>query len=147
MPDQDWTIVVSKSKTKKDKKDADTRRKDKARRKLGKLRGSVAAPSRLVGPEDLKVGMHVIVSRVTSEAVWLTDDPAGGERLARETYESFPWCTFVYRITAVSLPYVLAVDTEGDPATLDVRRHRLARVANSFGKLAFRQQRLSERAK
>lgn len=135
------------SKSSKTKKDAETPRKSKARRKLQKTRGNVETPSRLIGPEDLKVGMYVTVSQVNQEAVWLTDDPSGGERVEREMYESFPWCTYVYRIRAVSLPYALAVDHEGDVATLDLRRHRLARVAKSFGKLTFRLQRLAEQSK
>lgn len=43
-----------------------------------------------------------------------------------------------YRVSAVCLPFVLAQDADGAGRTLDVRRHRLVRLTERYGKKAFK---------
>lgn len=45
--------------------------------------------------------------------------------------------TVPFRVVEVCVPFVLVAEPDGAHRTLDLRRHRLARVSDRFGQRAF----------
>lgn len=95
--------------------------------------------AKVVAPEDIQPGDYLVVLHTTYE---LTPMLIGCEsfsappRAAPVTLMS--WDTEPKKVLGVCLPIVLIVEPDGDKATLDTRRHQLARVAPHFGRAAFR---------
>ena len=105
--------------------------------------------SRRIAPEDLKRGEYIAVACIVhyyylpsevAEARWARPEPipfpcidcASGEAL---------------KVVAVCLPFVLALDCDGDKRTLDVRCHRLVRLSEEYGREAFKPKETKEPAK
>lgn len=93
----------------------------------------------LLAPEDIRPDHYVAVLYVVGEFVpwgaleesqWRAVEPI--RVLLTPRYTAHP-----VQVVEVCLPYVLVRDAEGDCATLDVRRVRLARVSTRFGRRAF----------
>ena len=103
-----------------------------------------------LAPEDVRPDMYVTVHEVIREhpTFFLCPDgpmpPAGHKvRLAwRAVRAGTP-----YRVKAVCLPYVLVYDTKNDPHTFDVRRHRLVRLDDEYGRQAWHAIQSSEKRK
>ena len=119
--------------------------KTKKRRKAaGAGRGMLKAcgrPSRLIGPEDVRPGIWVTVSEVTHRLPDACDDgfsPAGElRRLGTMTWTGPSMIAGMpLLVQAVSLPFVLTTDAEGEPWELDLRKHRLARLPKQCGRRA-----------
>jgi len=94
--------------------------------------------SRFVGPEDVRPGDYVTISHTTHEVI-ACDAPITGsqemEPIRVRTLSALAGWPF--KVVSVSLPFVMVIDAYGDHATLDFRRHQLARVPKSYGKAAF----------
>ncbi|MHC4996202.1 MAG: hypothetical protein ACYTGQ_14255 [Planctomycetota bacterium] len=95
--------------------------------------------SRFIGPEDVCVGDFITVTDCIHqispfERMDTRDrevDPIRVEMMSR-------MAGWPLKVVAVSLPYVAIIDADGDHFSLDFRRHRLARVARSYGKALFK---------
>ncbi|MEL7238399.1 MAG: hypothetical protein AAGK78_06015, partial [Planctomycetota bacterium] len=115
-------------------------RKAVARRKKTSAEAPVLTePSRLIGPEDVAAGQYVTVVETDHQATWIGDAPSGGgEQVWQEHYTARSCAAgWPYKVVTVSLPYVFAKDTDGEPVVMDLRRHRLARLSDAYGKAAF----------
>lgn len=96
--------------------------------------------ARAVAPEDLRPGQYVAPLHVVSERVreaWECLD-ASSDKLVRMARlpegEPIP-----VLIVEVCLPFVFIQTAEGKHSVLDVRRWRLAHVAEQFGQRVFAQ--------
>ncbi len=93
-----------------------------------------------VAPEDLQPGdyinaLHVIVEHYPLP--WERDSLAHGPGPVRTL--SLPDGTLPARVVEVCLPFVLIKTPQGKHRTVDVRRYRLARVSERFGRSVFEQ--------
>ena len=95
-------------------------------------------PSRLIGPEDIRVGEYVTVSHVVYE--WVSRDehqtlhrpiePTRVTMMADDAGRPL-------RVVGVCQPFVLVEDPRGKHTTVDLRQHRLAKLSRDFGTHAF----------
>lgn len=96
-------------------------------------------PSRVIGPEDVRIGDYVAITHTTYEFI---ADPCTGitqpeVKPARVTM--IPWnAGRPMKVVAVCLPFVLVLDTSRTTETLDLRRHRIARLGRAYGRKAFK---------
>lgn len=101
---------------------------------------SIAAP---IAPEDIRPGDYITILHVVLEI--LGDFCVADTRYTRIEPVQIQCLPFgeppVLEVDAVCLPYVLARDAKGAPRTLDIRRHRLARLTESFGRQSFKRAR------
>ncbi|MEM1012640.1 MAG: hypothetical protein AAGI46_10535 [Planctomycetota bacterium] len=89
--------------------------------------------SRLIGPEDLKVGLWVTVAEQTYMGP-ADEQPHGGGVIDTVTWTGAHCRTGEpFEVRAVALPFVYATDADGDVTTLDLRRQRLARLPKAYG--------------
>lgn len=100
-----------------------------------------------VAPEDLRRGDYLAVTHTTYQLVpW--PDNAWCSELKPLSIRLMPLDgTETFRVLAVCLPYVLTRVASGGHRTLDLRRHHIRRLDDSFGKQAFRAQRDSKKEK
>ncbi len=111
---------------------------------MGKNHDMTKKPSRLIGPEDLKVGQYVTVAETTWQLLCPSEDVpcAGGPgvgvepRLAHVTgwADGAGW---PLRVIGVCLPFAFAQTATGDHVSLDLRRHRLSRLSRAYGDAVF----------
>jgi hypothetical protein len=97
--------------------------------------------SRTLAPEDIQPGTYVSVMYVVDEHVPDSCDRGESWRASSPLrYARLPWegATPV-RVVEVCLPFVLVKTARGKHRTLDVRRYRLARVSDHFGRRVFEQ--------
>jgi hypothetical protein len=97
--------------------------------------------ARLLAPEDIRPGTYVSVMYVVDEH--MPDSWERGESWRASgplRYVRLPWegATPV-RVVEVCLPFVLVKTARGKHRTLDVRRYRLGRVSDHFGRRVFEQ--------
>jgi hypothetical protein len=100
---------------------------------------SVASP---LAPEDIAPGYYVAVLYEVDEFLPLMCYIEPDVHRAPETVRVvLPPCApaELMRVVDVCLPFVLVKKPDGKRVTIDVRRHRLARVAHGFGKRVFKQ--------
>lgn len=94
---------------------------------------------RSIGPEDLREDDYVAITATTVEyiAFWCDEpwQPSPPVRRARITPET---SGVPYRVVRVCVPFVLVRDPKGRHHTLDVRRHELAKLDESYAKKAFK---------
>lgn len=94
--------------------------------------------SRLIGPEDVRPGQFVAIAETTWQYVCLPCDysVATEARVVHVTGwpEGSGW---PLKILKVCLPYAFAETASGAPVTIDLRRHRLARLRKSYGCAVF----------
>ena len=94
-------------------------------------------PSRLIGPEDVRVGAFVTVSEQTFQMIAPPDGCGVSPTLHHIT--GVPWnAGTAYKVVGVCLPFVATIDRDGDAETFDLRRHRLALLSDSFGRQVFK---------
>ncbi len=92
--------------------------------------------SRPVAPEDLRPGDYVTALHVITEecaAPW--EREPGQPVVAR--FACLPDKVAPALVLEVCLPFALVQTAEGKARVIDVRRYRLARVAETFGRLVF----------
>lgn len=95
--------------------------------------------AKVVAPEDIHSGDYLVVLNTTYE---LTPMLIGCESFSPSPKAApvtlMSWDTQPKKVIGVCLPIVLVLEPDGDKASLDTRRHRLARVAPHFGRAAFK---------
>lgn len=89
----------------------------------------------MLAPEEIRRGDYVAVMHVVSEfsPLWWCDEASPSPEPIRMRFVP-DGGALPLKVKAVCLPYVLAVHPTGDPLTLDVRQHRLARLDNGFAR-------------
>lgn len=96
-------------------------------------------PSRVIGPEDVRIGDYVTVTHTTYEFVM---DPCPGisqDEVKPNRVTLIPWdAGRPMKVLSVCLPFVLVVDTARTTDTLDLRRHRIAKLSSAHGRKAFK---------
>ena len=96
-------------------------------------------PSRAIGPEDVKRGDFVTVTHTMHE--YLQDLcpslPEDDVKIVRVTVMSEE-AGQAKRVIAVCLPFILVEDIANKRASLDLRRHRIARLSKGYGRIAFK---------
>ncbi len=93
--------------------------------------------SQSVAPEDIRVDDFVCLMRVVREWVPLFDDDSWCRNQLRRAEHLPDDEQLPMRIVEVCLPFVMVKQTDGTHRMLDVRRHRLARVSDAFGRAVF----------
>jgi len=93
--------------------------------------------SQSVAPEDIRVDDFVCLMRVVREWVPLFDDDSWRRNPLRRAEQLPDDEQLPMRIVEVCLPFVMVKQTDGTHRMLDVRRHRLARVSDAFGRAVF----------
>ncbi|QNN21693.1 hypothetical protein HED60_05230 [Planctomycetales bacterium ZRK34] len=95
-------------------------------------------PTRLIGPEDIKVGQYVTVAHETVELLRY-DNSVPTQPVLETMSVQVRHCGagWPMKVAAVSQPYVLVTDPRGRSFSVDLRRYRLARLPRKFGKAAF----------
>lgn len=91
----------------------------------------VSTLAKPLAPEDIRVGMHVMVLTEVFECLrWNEGFPAG---VTKSLVEVTP-CNGQRpaKVTAVCLPYILVKTDKGEPYCYDVRAVRLARVSRAL---------------
>ena len=96
--------------------------------------------SRALAPEDIRPGdyiapLHVVVEHM--RLPWECSSASTANELVRTL--QLPGGTTPVLVQAVCLPFVLVQTAKGRHCTLDVRRYRLARVSETFGRHVFAQ--------
>lgn len=97
--------------------------------------------ARRLAPEDIRKDMFVAVLTITHEFVpFFCESTAAFERgepyrmtFLPDEQESQP-----LKVIAVCLPFVFVKDAHRRHRTLDVRRHRLGQISESFGRKCFK---------
>lgn len=100
---------------------------------------TLAKPSRVIGPEDVREGQYITVTHTMYE--FLSD------RCAPE-YDQEVTATRVtlingdagqpLKVVAVCLPFVLTRNTAGLLCSLDLRQHHIAKLTKGYGRKAFK---------
>jgi len=93
--------------------------------------------SQIVAPEDIRLGDFVCLLRVVQEWIPFFDN-APWHRDPLRRVEMMP-CDeqLPMRVVEVCLPFIMVKQTDGTHRVLDIRRHRLARVARIYGQSVF----------
>lgn len=92
-----------------------------------------------LAPEDLREDDYVTLTAATLEYVHIPcDDWAPHAAEVRRLRYTPATSGTPYRVVRVCLPFVLVRDAAGKHATLDTRRHALARLDAEYGKKAFK---------
>ncbi len=95
-------------------------------------------PSRVIGPEDVRRGDYVTVTHTLYE--YISDlcaaTPGQEVPITRVTVMSDD-AGKANKIVEVCLPFVLVKDANGKLDSLDLRRHRVARLTKAYGRRAF----------
>jgi hypothetical protein len=95
--------------------------------------------SRTLAPEEIRPGYYVAVLHVIGEYLpWGALEEGSWRRVEPVRVQLLPrFGAHPMEVIDVCLPYVLVREADGDCRTLDVRRHRLARVTRRFAQTAF----------
>jgi hypothetical protein len=95
-------------------------------------------PSRVVGPEDVRRGDYVTVTHTMYEYIQdpCVSTPSQEIPIARVTVMSDD-AGKAKKIVEVCLPFVLVKDANGKLDSLDLRRHRVAKLTEKYGRRAF----------
>ena|SRR5690349_9822176 len=96
--------------------------------------------STAVAPEDLSPGCYIAVLHVIAEHIPFA---SGAEFFEKHSAPiKFRWLPGTgcppMKVIGICLPFVLVRQPNGKVRTLDVRRHRLARLSDQYGRKAFR---------
>jgi hypothetical protein len=100
----------------------------------------IQTTAKVLAPEDISPGDYIAPLNMTVEFLDLFREcRAGPPEVCRVSVMA---CAFTpYKVAAVCLPFVLAEDAKGEPATLDVRRCTLARLDEDFAQAAMKRTR------
>jgi hypothetical protein len=95
-------------------------------------------PSRVIGPEDVHVGDYVAVTHTTYEFLMDPCADFSQDEVKPKRVTLIPWnAGRPMKVLSVCLPFVLVQDTARTTETLDLRRHRIARLRRAYGRKAF----------
>jgi len=105
--------------------------------------------STAVAPEDLSHGCYIAVLHVIAEHIPFA---SGAEFFEKHSEPiKIRWLAGPgsppMKVIDICLPFVLVRQPNGKIRTLDVRRHRLARLSEAYGRRAFRAFRAAEKEK
>lgn len=96
--------------------------------------------ARRLAPEDVKPDMFVALHEVICEHATYFLYPDALKPVEQQKMR-IVWqadgAGKPYRVKAVCLPYVLALEPEGNPRTFDLRKHNLVRLDDAYGRQAF----------
>lgn len=96
-------------------------------------------PSSTIGPEDIRVGDFIAVTHSTAEFIFGSCAPEYGEELKTHRVTYLPdEAGEALRVEAACLPFVLVKTMHGGYSTVDLRRHRVARLSRAYGRKAFK---------
>ncbi|MFH1746191.1 MAG: hypothetical protein ABIG44_04020 [Planctomycetota bacterium] len=103
--------------------------------------------SRALAPEEIRPGYYVAVLYVIGEYFSCAAlEDAGWRNVEPVRVRMLPWyAEHPMKVIEVCLPFVLVKEADGDYRTLDVRKHRLARVTRRFGRKASERVRAREK--
>jgi hypothetical protein len=96
--------------------------------------------SKALAPEDIDAGDYVSVLHIVHEYLDVFSDCLFGPPRPFRVH----WLPQEFRalkVVAVCLPFVLVEDAKGATQTLDVRRHKLARLDEEFARKAMKRER------
>ena len=95
--------------------------------------------SQPLAPEDIRAGDFVSLLQVVSEVLpFFFMEDVQYRKVETVKITHLPHSTRPLEVVEVCLPFVLVKGTDGKHETLDVRRHRLARLSQRYGKKAFK---------
>lgn len=99
----------------------------------------IAKPSRVIGPEDVRVGDYITVTHATEEYIADTCAYEHGRDAKPRRVTMIPeWAGYPMRVTAVCLPFVLVRLVTKSQGSLDLRRHQIAKLSRAYGRKAFK---------
>lgn len=94
--------------------------------------------SRSIAPEDVRRGMYVAVLHVVAEQTPSCFDYDPHVQPKTHRYMRLPCsASEPLQVVEVCLPFVLVKEPAGKLRTLDVRRYRLARLTDAYGRRVF----------
>lgn len=96
--------------------------------------------SRPLAPEDVQPEQYVFVFHIVEELLpfWCLDEN-NWKKIEPLHFVLMPGREVApLRVVEVCVPFVLVEQPDGNHRTLDLRRHRLARVSDRFGQRAFK---------
>ena len=92
---------------------------------------------RPAGPEDIRQGHYITVSRATMQTVGpACDSGPVRPQIHRLTYLP-PHAGYPMRVISVCLPFVLVEAPDGSKGTLDLRQVEIVRLPRKYGQAAF----------
>ncbi len=95
--------------------------------------------SQPLAPEDIRPGDFVSLLHVVSECVpFFCIEDVQFRQIEPVRITHMPRSIEPMEVVEVCLPFVLVRKVDGEHATLDVRRHKLARLSQRFGKKSFK---------
>lgn len=98
--------------------------------------------AKALAPEDIRPGVYVSVLHIVLEHLGMfCAQDAAYQRIEPVRVLWLPFDCSPVEVVAVCLPFILVTDAKGNHCTLDVRRYRLARVSDHFGRKAFKRTR------
>ena len=98
----------------------------------------IYTPTRLIGPEDVTPGDYVTIAETTGQVLPNRCVEAHEREIELLKFTMWPdEAGQPLKVQAVSLPFVLVQTVGGPSAIIDLRQHRLARLPEAFGRLAF----------
>ena len=96
--------------------------------------------SRSVGPEDLSAGDYITVTLATCELIPLDGDGGWRQELEPVRIDLMPHdAGRPLKVLEACLSFVLVKTPAGAVGALDLRRHRIMRLTNAYGRRAFRE--------
>jgi hypothetical protein len=103
-------------------------------------------PSRVIGPEDVRCGDYVTVTHVMYEYIQdiCASTPSQEIPVSRFTLMSDD-AGQAHKVVAVCLPFVLVEDPNGKSGSLDLRRHRIAKLTEKYGRKAFKTKKANQK--
>lgn len=94
--------------------------------------------ARAVPPEEIRAGDYVAILHIVGEHLPCTWGEEAWKPAAPVRMLWLPWTNVPMRVQEVCLPFLLVRDPDRKSQTLDVRRYRLARVSDRFGRKSFK---------
>jgi hypothetical protein len=94
--------------------------------------------SRALAPAEIRAGDYVAVLHIVGEHLPLCWGEEPWKPAAPVRMLWLPTGNDPLRVQEVCLPFLLVRDADGKSKTLDVRRYRLARLSERFGRKAFK---------
>jgi hypothetical protein len=93
--------------------------------------------ARAIAPEDIRAGMYIALLHEIDFGCGFCWEVEPALMAARGPRLRIPCEADPYHVKAVSLPFILVQQADGDVTTLDARRYRFARLPSAFGRKAF----------
>ena len=95
-----------------------------------------------LAPEDLAAGQYVTpLTRLREHMPFFCTEEAFKDRTEPYRMNCIPKVRAPVRVVEVCLPFVLIETPKGTTRMIDLRRYRLARVSDRFGRIMFEQAR------